>query len=185
MNNLLEQGITAAQAGRREEARALLIQAVEADERNEQAWLWLAGLVDDPNDMRTCLENVLDLNPDNAKARQGLEWIEKRYGLRVAPALDEPQRAASAAPATPPAPGNGKANTGPTTRPDPPSLGGVATPPAPPQQQAAPLPAPMAAPEHPCPYCGAATTPNDKRCSQCRANLMVRAEGFEKRTKAL
>src|SRR5262252_2985197 len=93
MNNLLEQGIAAAQAGRREEARALLIQAVEADERSEQAWLWLAGLVDDPGDMRTCLENVLDLNPGNVKAREGLEWIEKRYGPRVAPTPAEAQRA--------------------------------------------------------------------------------------------
>src|SRR5262245_65154777 len=126
MNNLLEQGITAAQAGRREEARALLIQAVEADERNEQAWLWLAGLVDDPNDMRTCLENVLDLNPGNVKVRQGLEWIEKRYGPRAATAPAEPQRteSVSPAPAMQPAPvGYGPPNTGPTTRLESPNSG--------------------------------------------------------------
>jgi tetratricopeptide (TPR) repeat protein len=190
MNNLLEQGIAAAQAGQRDEARALLIRAVEADERNEQAWLWLAGLVDDPNDMRTCLENVLDLNPGNVKARQGLEWIEKRYGPPVAAAQAEsqPAKRVSTAPATQGAAAYGPPSTGPTTRLEPPSLGGAAALPAqPPQQQAAPapLPTPMAAPEYPCPYCAAATAPNDKRCPQCRANLMVRAEGFEKRSKAL
>jgi hypothetical protein len=55
-DNLLEQGISAALTGRREEARALLAQVVEADERNEQAWLWLSGLVEEPEEIRTCLE---------------------------------------------------------------------------------------------------------------------------------
>mgnify|MGYP001945959316 FL=1 len=80
IDTLLQQGIRAAQSGQREAARSLLIQVVEADERNELGWLWLSGVVDDPEDMRTCLQNVLDINPANAKARQGLAWIEQRYG---------------------------------------------------------------------------------------------------------
>jgi hypothetical protein len=83
--NLLQQGIAAARGGRREEARTLLMRVIEADERNEQGWLWLAGVVDDPNDMRTCLQNVLDLNPGNVMAQQGLAWVEKQYGLHAAP----------------------------------------------------------------------------------------------------
>jgi hypothetical protein len=79
MIDLLQQGIAAARAGKREEARALLMQVVEGDERNEQAWLWLAGVVDAPEDIRTCLQNVLDLNPANQQARQGLAWVDKRY----------------------------------------------------------------------------------------------------------
>jgi len=82
--NLLEQGISAALNGRREEARVLLAQVVEADERNEQAWLWLSGLVEDPEEMRTCLENVLHLNPDNIKAQHGLAWVEQQHGTRPA-----------------------------------------------------------------------------------------------------
>src|SRR5690349_2135731 len=83
-DTLLEQGISAALTGRREEARALLAQVVEADDRNEQAWLWLSGLVEEPEDMRTCLENVLHLNPDNLKAQHGLAWIEQHHGVRPA-----------------------------------------------------------------------------------------------------
>src|SRR5512138_1447294 len=79
--NLLERGISAAITGSRDEARALLTQVIEADDRNEQAWLWMAGLVEDPEDIRTCLENVLHLNPDNVKAQQGLVWLEQRYGV--------------------------------------------------------------------------------------------------------
>ena len=38
-------------------------------------------MVDDPEDMRTCLENALHLNPNNVKAQQGLAWVEQRYGM--------------------------------------------------------------------------------------------------------
>ena len=89
MTDLLQQGIAAARAGKREQARALLMQVVEADERNEQAWLWLAGVVDAPEDIRTCLQNVLDLNPTNQQAQQGLAWVEQRYGP-AAPVSDPP-----------------------------------------------------------------------------------------------
>lgn len=90
--NQLQQGIAAARAGRKAEARALLMQVVEADERSEQGWLWLSGVVEEPDDMRTCLQNVLDINPSNAAAKKGLAWIEARHG----PARAEPARQAPA-----------------------------------------------------------------------------------------
>lgn len=93
MNNLLEQGISAVRAGRREEARTLLTQVVETDERNEHAWLWLSGVVDDPNDIATCLSNVLELNPANERARKGIAWVTARYGNQ----LQVPALAAAAA----------------------------------------------------------------------------------------
>jgi hypothetical protein len=157
---LLQQGIAAVRAGQREEARVLLMRVVEADERSEQGWLWLAGVMDDPEDMRTCLENVLDLNPGNVKAQQGLAWIESRYGPRAAPV---------AAPAT-----------GPTVRLAP----EVA--PAVPLPAAQPPPAEIAAPpDNPCPYCGAPTTPAQKHCTQCRNSLMIRTAPNEKRSTPL
>lgn len=158
---LLEQGIGAAQSGRRDEARALLTQVVEADERNEQAWLWLAGLVTDPHDMRTCLENVLDLNPGNTKAREGLVWVEQHYGASTAgPPADRPAPAVPVPPVQPPAT------------------------PAPAPAQPFVLPA-TAAPELACPYCGAATQPDNTRCPACRASLMAPVAARGERSKAL
>src|SRR5215210_638691 len=121
MIDLLQQGIAAARAGQREQARALLMQVVEVDERNEQAWLWLAGVVDTPEDIRTCLQNVLDLNPANQQAQQGLAWVEQRYGLPepppapVAPPPAPPEREV---PTTPPPtePEHQRPYTGPTTK---------------------------------------------------------------------
>lgn len=76
--------IAAAQAGERAEARRLLTQVVEADETNEQAWLWLADAVDTTAERRICLENVLTLHPQHPYAQQALAVLSEAEG--VAPA---------------------------------------------------------------------------------------------------
>lgn len=81
----LHRAIAAARDGRRDDARALLLHLLEADPRNERAWLWLSGVVDDSEDVKICLENVLALNPSNPRARQGLEWLHARMGLPLPP----------------------------------------------------------------------------------------------------
>ena len=44
---MVNEGVNAFKAGRKEEARALLLKATELDQYNEQAWLWLSGLMED------------------------------------------------------------------------------------------------------------------------------------------
>ncbi|MEJ2209428.1 MAG: bacterial transcriptional activator domain-containing protein [Anaerolineae bacterium] len=90
--DLLQQGIAAAKAGRKEEARRLLTQVVDLDERNEKAWLWLSGVVESTEDRQICLENVLALNPDNQHARAGLEWLQQH--APPPPAAEPPAQAA-------------------------------------------------------------------------------------------
>lgn len=68
----LQAGMKALKAGDRENARKLLLQVIKVDERNEQAWLWLSGAVTSQKERRTCLENVLSINPENQLARKGL-----------------------------------------------------------------------------------------------------------------
>lgn len=68
----LDQAITAAKAGRTAEARHLLETVLDADQHNEQAWLWMSGVVDSDEERIICLENVLTINPQNAPARKGL-----------------------------------------------------------------------------------------------------------------
>ncbi|MGQ9547000.1 MAG: tetratricopeptide repeat protein [Roseiflexus sp.] len=81
----LHRAIAAARDGRREDARALLLHLLEIDPHNERAWLWLSGVVDDPEDVKICLENVLALNPSNPRARQGLEWLHAQMGIPLPP----------------------------------------------------------------------------------------------------
>lgn len=72
---MVREGISAVKAGNKEEGRALLMKAVELDPYNEEGWLWLSGVVDSPEDQRTCLENVLSINPNNDRARQGIAYL--------------------------------------------------------------------------------------------------------------
>lgn len=74
----LYNGALALSEGDRERARELLLRVVEQDEANEEAWLWLSGAVDDPEDQRTALENVLALNPQNQHALYGLDVLDGR-----------------------------------------------------------------------------------------------------------
>lgn len=79
---MLYDGAVAVQQGNIERARDLLLQVVEHNEQNAQAWLWLSGAVEDADDQQTALENVLALDPANAAAQQGLAWIEQQRKAR-------------------------------------------------------------------------------------------------------
>ncbi|HRQ40221.1 MAG TPA: hypothetical protein PLD25_20110 [Chloroflexota bacterium] len=72
----LQEGITAVKEGQPEKARLLLLKVIDADEANESGWLWLSQVVTDEADRRTCLENVLALNPGNGAARRMLAGLD-------------------------------------------------------------------------------------------------------------
>ena len=78
LDGLLGQGIAAARAGDKREARALLLQVIDLNDQVEDAWLWLSGVVDEAQERQICLENVLTLNPDNETARKGLAWLQSQ-----------------------------------------------------------------------------------------------------------
>ncbi len=79
---MLVDGVQALLAGRREEAQQLLLSYVDQDELNEEAWLWLSGAVDDLDDIETSLQNCLQINANNERARQGLAWVAEQRTLR-------------------------------------------------------------------------------------------------------
>lgn len=89
---LFQRGVAAARGGQRRVAVGLLTRSVQLDPHNEQSWLWLSGVLDDPQQVAFCLQSVLKLNPGNARAQQGLRWLEERHQLngaaKPAPALD-------------------------------------------------------------------------------------------------
>ena len=87
LTRLLSEGQAAAKRGDKAMARALLTQLVEKEPRHEEAWMWLSGVVTDPFEQQICLENALVINPANAQARKGLEYIAARTG--AAPRVDD------------------------------------------------------------------------------------------------
>ncbi len=80
VDGMVREGISAYRAGNKEEARTLLLRAVEIDQYNEQAWLWLSAVVETPEEQRTCLENVMTINPNSDRAKQGIDMLDQRYG---------------------------------------------------------------------------------------------------------
>lgn len=76
VEEMLLDGIRAARAGDKETARELLQQVIEADQYNEKAWFWLASVVETDEERRTCLSNVVLINPNNQRAQDLLERLE-------------------------------------------------------------------------------------------------------------
>jgi hypothetical protein len=92
-NRLLAEGVAAAQAGQRQRAYNLLLDAIELDRRNELAWLWLSTVTDSSKDQRICLENVLTINPANERARHWLARL-KKAGIESSPSSEVEVQAA-------------------------------------------------------------------------------------------
>lgn len=84
--SLVRAGIQAYRQGDKTQARSLLERAIQEDQYSEQAWLWLSAVVTTPEEQRTCLENVLVINPNNERARMGLNSL----GVDPATAAPEP-----------------------------------------------------------------------------------------------
>src|SRR5262245_17126353 len=69
---LLQAGISAARAGDRVQARLSLLEIIDLDPTNEQAWLWLASVSTTYREVRHCLQKVLEINPSNQRAASWL-----------------------------------------------------------------------------------------------------------------
>lgn len=94
----LNQGVEAAKAGNRAQARRLLEEVVEQDKRNEMAWIWLATVAVGAAEKREYLRRVLAINPQNVRAREALDKMgddlisPTRSGLNFTPTLEETVR---------------------------------------------------------------------------------------------
>jgi hypothetical protein len=107
MSPALEKGIAAAKAGNKKEALRYLREVLLLDAKNANAWLWMSAMVDDPEKKRHCLKMVLELEPENQVARNGLTVLNHNFPPTVinSPAEEEqplpPPSAAFAVPSQP------------------------------------------------------------------------------------
>jgi tetratricopeptide (TPR) repeat protein len=74
-DNLLQQAITAARAGYELTARDMFLRVVEVEPKNELAWMWLTGLLDNLDDRIHACEQIMGINPRNANAKQYLAQL--------------------------------------------------------------------------------------------------------------
>src|SRR5919205_2148519 len=98
-DTILQLGIDAAREGNREEARNLFGLLTRQEPDNLQAWLWLAGVADGPEERRAALERVLELDPTNEMASKGLQAMgvrpTTRFEENAAPSAEAPPPATS------------------------------------------------------------------------------------------
>ncbi|MFP4321159.1 MAG: tetratricopeptide repeat protein, partial [Anaerolineales bacterium] len=89
---LVKQAVQAYKANQKATAKELLLKAVDMDEHNEQAWMWMSAVVDSLEEQQICLENVLSINPNNERAQKGLAVINQKLGKSgaSAPAQSNP-----------------------------------------------------------------------------------------------
>lgn len=73
---LFQQAIQVMKRGDREQARKLMRQSLIENPKYAPAWLWMSGLVDDIVQQRECLERTLELDPNNQRAREGIEILK-------------------------------------------------------------------------------------------------------------
>lgn len=74
----MRQAITLARAGDRAGAEAIFDAILAQRPEHEEALVWKAAIVRDPDEAVACLEKALQVNPANRRAMVGLEWAYKR-----------------------------------------------------------------------------------------------------------
>jgi lipoprotein-anchoring transpeptidase ErfK/SrfK len=67
--------------GDHRQARRWAAEAVYWAEENEEAWMWLAAVAS-PRASVQYLQRALEINPNSAAARRGLEWAKQRLGYQ-------------------------------------------------------------------------------------------------------
>jgi tetratricopeptide (TPR) repeat protein len=74
-DTLLQQAMSAVRAGHELTARDIFLEVIEINPRNETAWMWLTGLLDDLDDCIYACQQVLEINPNNVHVNQYLDQL--------------------------------------------------------------------------------------------------------------
>jgi len=75
MSTVLQDATDLIEQGHLAKARHILADHIRANPRDEAAWLLMSACVDTPERQRQCLERVLQINPNNPHAIEGLKEL--------------------------------------------------------------------------------------------------------------
>ena len=181
--DLMEQAVGAARAGQRPTARRILETILEEQPADAQAWLWLSGVVDDPLEQVAALQRVIAIDPANARAHWGLQWLREHHPELWIAAGGESGHAPDAYDAAPPTdveaapvPVAPEAqDTAPMSLPSQDVLVGNAQELGATQRMEVPATEAVAPidEEARCPFCGEPSDAGDRECGACRHALLV------------
>ena len=90
MEDLLQQGITAYRAGKRDEARKFFTTLVKQNPDSERAWEWMYNVCSTDNERIHCLKQIIRINPKNEKANQLFAKFTKTdFSTKSAPIIKQ------------------------------------------------------------------------------------------------
>ncbi len=104
---LRRQGIAAAKAGQKDQARQLLQQSLRLEPGSEVGWLWLASVAQNQRERMFCLHKLLEINPNNEMAQQSLQSLgitREQLAQQMGAAASTPAPAPQSRPQTQSAP---------------------------------------------------------------------------------
>jgi hypothetical protein len=84
-HDLATQGIMAFQAGDHVRARELLIQAVQERPDDQVRLLWLATVLENPAEQKSCLERVIALGPHSDAGQHAAQQLARFGGAPATP----------------------------------------------------------------------------------------------------
>lgn len=76
IDELIQQGIAQAKAGKKSEAQKLFFQVVKQEPQNARAWYFLSQVVEDREQAKYCLEKVLQIDPRNERVKQLIQKLQ-------------------------------------------------------------------------------------------------------------
>ncbi len=82
LEQLMQFGIQAARLGNDVNARVIFQQVLDADSKNERAWLWMAAVAETPEHRIRYLNTVLQINPTNRAALREMDRIRRKSQFR-------------------------------------------------------------------------------------------------------
>lgn len=94
MDDFLTQGIAAAKAGNKQEARRLLDAAIKAAPNDERTWGWFYNVAANDEERFRCVNEVLRINPNNEMAKKKLDELidSKPLFPKLEPPITVPNR---------------------------------------------------------------------------------------------
>lgn len=75
MDDLIQQGVAAFKAGKRDEARQIFASAIKQNPDNDRAWVGMYNVALNDKERIYCLQQMLRIKPENEKARQQLDRL--------------------------------------------------------------------------------------------------------------
>ena len=85
MADSVQQAVKLIEAGRYEQAHAVLMGILKAEPKNDAAWYWMSKVVASDELREECLQEALKYNPKNTLAQAALDQLEDKLTATAAP----------------------------------------------------------------------------------------------------